>query len=228
VPNPNFNMPDLSSGKHIGTIPSWGMGPFEVWKIISDEQVIFGAVKSEIGAAKPVCIIGFRIVPVALIAKNALTDDNYQKKGIASELMFFVNKVAKSVSENAKGNLIISDWSLSMAGEALWNALLKSKKFHTKILYVSKNPTETFALSDIGKTYDGLTVISPKNDNKYDDFFDPTTGIGQQFFYILESNKTSKILENGKMIKYSLYDDYMRKSTASILQPYNYFRDGMP
>jgi hypothetical protein len=59
-------MPDLSSGKHIGTIPSWGMGPFEVWKIISDEQVIFGAVKSEIGAAKPVCIIGFRIDSIML------------------------------------------------------------------------------------------------------------------------------------------------------------------
>jgi len=202
IPDPGFLPFDMSKGEKIGLIGT-SAGPFGVWVFDTEFEIIFGAVKYKPGqdysddSQHPVCNLGFlHYGNKLLIAKNAWTEPKYQNKGIATSLMHFINKVQKYK--------ILSDTKLSNQGERLINAMIQSNDFTSKIF---DNVTgEIFDFSDIGntKTTDGVTVISPKDDNKSDKRSDEIKN-GQRFFYIFEGIRNAT---------------YANNNPNSILQPY--------
>ena len=214
VPTQPFKMPDFSSGQYLSKIKSRKGDIFEIWKMVDEEHLGYAAIDPKIGPKKPIAYLGFQMISVVMMAKNAYTLKKYQKQGILSELFLFVNRIEKYK--------IISDIELSPSGEALWISLIKSGKFKAKILYV---PTaEIFNLSDIGtgQTSDGETVISPKNDDKINYIYNQTTNDGQKFFYLLENKSKEHLL----VLENKQNNVFYRKT--GILQPNSYFEDDSP
>lgn len=165
----------------------------------------------------PVAYLGFLKYQGVLMAKNAYTLPTFQKKGILSEMFYFVNKIDK--------HPIISDLELSVAGEAVWKSMIKSSAFDVKIFYV---PTlEIFDLSDIKKTQasDGEIVQSPADDNKNDKMFSETNPNGQKYFYLIEGKDIFSMEYNGKLFERH-FTTSSHLPNGNILQPYRYFRDG--
>jgi hypothetical protein len=175
VADPGLGPVDVSQGQHVGVIQT-GIGPFQVWQLVDQDQMAYAAVipQNDIhasarppnlnisGPASPVASLGFQIAQGVIIARNAYTHPLCRGKGIQSELFLFVNKV--------EGHKVLSDTHLTTAGEALWDSLVRSAKFSLKILYIPTS--EIFDVSEIGTstTQDGETVDSPKNDSQ-DEWF---------------------------------------------------------
>jgi hypothetical protein len=223
VPDPGFTMPDFTSGQQVGTINT-GAGPLQVWKRVDQDQIGYAAVDPKADPAtrlvNPASYLGFLVGQGLIVAKNALTDTAYQRKGISSELFLFVNQV--------EGHKILSDTQLTTGGEALWNSLIQSQKFNPKILYVPTS--ELFDLSDIGqaKASDGEMVQSPRTDSADQNVFNKSTGKGQRFFYLLENaQKVFVVEEHGRTFRFSV-DASKHRTFGSILQPPRYFTNGRP
>jgi len=199
VPPQQFRNLDFSDGKRVGKI-STKVGLFQVWVLENDIQIAYGVIDSD--PKNPIAVLGFRkFGDDVLMCKNAYTSPSFQRQGIVSELMYFVNKII--------GNRILSDTQLTDDGEAVWKSLIKSSKFNTKIVYT---PTEeVFDINDVGKKYtqDGTLVLSPIQDNESDDAFDDDTPNGQKFFYFLEG-------------QYNPSSCSMNLMEGNILQPYRH------
>jgi hypothetical protein len=138
--------------------------------------------------------------------------DDYQRKGVASEIVLFVNKV--------KGYPILSDTQLTPSGEALWQSLLRSGKFKEQILYIPTS--ERFSLTDAGRnTKDGRTVILPHDDNFHSEFWDGEKG--QCFFYLIESEGNFIVESDGRKYCYGVDRS---KHGLGLMFPPQYFTDG--
>jgi GNAT superfamily N-acetyltransferase len=213
IPPMPLGAPDFTPGGVVGTINT-GSGVLAVWKIEDGDAVGYGAVDPASGPATPLGFLGFAKAGSALVAKNAWTDPAHVRKGIQSELFLFVNKAEKFS--------IISDTQLTDDGEKLWQSLMKSLKFDSKIFYV---PTrETFAVGEIGKshTFDGSMVIDPVDDFFHGDFYDTGSNTGQCFFYLLEGRFMFVEHHQGKTYRFG----YSRPGLSPLIAPQRYFADG--
>ena len=187
--SPEQTIPSFSNGKHVGSITT-AAGNFEVWQYSEDNILELGAIDPKIGPNDPIAFVYFQEMSQgSYISRRAATKKEYTRKGVMSELFKYMTQVLR--------HSFLSDTHMSYDGIDLWNSLIKSGKFNTKILYAPSG--ELFELSDIGKkTKDGCIIINPEMDSFYDNFYDPDTEEGQRFFYAMLSEGkiyTKKITE---------------------------------
>lgn len=191
-----------------------GRNVYKIYCQIEDHVVSYGAVLRDISSSGPKCTIGFQMMSGgnALMAKNAWTDPDYRKIGLASELMHFVNKL-----DTTRGHQpIFSDIDISPDGEALWNSLVKSGKFSSRVHDFATH--KTYDLSEI----DGVDVLNPKQDCLDDHVWNGKTG--QRFFYLLETKKFTGIDHEGNV--FLCEGSPSSHQPFPILQPYSYFEIG--
>lgn len=139
----------------------------------------------------------------------------FSRKGIVSEMMqFIINDI---------GTMLLNDTVMTQAGVDLLFSLIRSNKFKTSIAYL---PTaELFTLADVGKsTKDGSIIIPPERDSVDSDSYDPTTGAGQRFFYMLETLKSVPLVVEG--IEYNRGYVHSRHKPPSLYGNYRYFNTG--
>ena len=96
VPTQPFKMPDFSSGQYLSKIKSRKGDIFEIWKMVDEEHLGYAAIDPKIGPKKPIAYLGFQMISVVMMAKNAYTLKKYQKqgkKGNLSQDAFYANWV---------------------------------------------------------------------------------------------------------------------------------------
>jgi len=218
IADPDFEMPDFTKGEAVGKIRTKLRGELQVWKMQDGDQIGYAAIRPKIGPKKPLGYLGFKVGKNLLMARAAYVDPKYQKKAIASELMLFVNDI--------EGHKILGDTLLTVGGEALWTSLIQSRRFDVKIFYQGRDGVELFDLSDVGQeqTHDGLTVISPKLDDKSRVIYSPKNPTGQRFFYFLES--CGVITECA--LGFDPYGHHRSIKVDHLIQCYCYFSDDAP
>jgi len=99
-----FKPLDFTDSKNVSKINT-GAGTLEVYQIRGNGATAFGAIDHDLGLKDPVCFLSFlEAGKNILIAKNAYTKPGFQKKGIASELFWLINKRFKNaiISESGK------------------------------------------------------------------------------------------------------------------------------
>jgi hypothetical protein len=213
-----FEMPSAKDSVRVGRIKprTWTGSKLWVHQVKTDTYQVYLVVDSKQGAEHPIGYIGLQWLGDNLFcADNAFVDPNFQKRGILSELMLFIKKTS---------NLeILSDTHMTKAGIALWNSLVKSPFFTAKIMDIKNNIS--FDFSDIGSELpDGTIAIDPKDDNQAYDYYNPVTGRGQRFFYLLESPESFTYMVEGQQYKHGYLGG--RTGPDDMLAPYGHFSDG--
>lgn len=169
----NFPYMDFSNGQIDGRISSH-IGVLEVKIISSRDQQAFGVEHKN----RTVAYIGIEHLKNSMYyVKNAWVDYNYQKQGLAKELMMYLL--------NHKSYKLLSDEFMTRDGVKLWMSFMKTTNRSIKIY--NRETNEIYDVNDVGKHYkDGRIIMKPE----FDDQENPGD---QKFFYLIEgSNKISK------------------------------------
>ncbi len=208
-------IPFTSSDGPIGNISANATGQypktFDVYAMTETNHIYYGAVLRDEGdPSKPKAIVGFEQMSSgnALVARNAWTDPNYQKRGLGSSLILFANQL-----DGTRGRQpILSDTQLTPAGIRLWKSLIGDHRFKASIYNA-----ETGHIHEISEI-DGVNVLDPATDNAQPDFWDGQSG--QRFFYLLEQHKQA--LVEGQWHNFG-FDRGKHYPARKLLFPPSYF-----
>lgn len=131
----------------------------------------------------------------------------FQRRGVMSELMHWI------IRNNSQP--LINDTQLSPNGLKLWKGLMKS--LSPSIIDIST-----------GKKYNihDPHVPKPEDDSAQPDAYDPVTGIGQRYFYLVEAPEYFKHLVEG--VEYTFHCDINRHQYHERSRHHfpRYFHDG--